>query len=253
MLEVNKNVCARKEVTGGIVDIDFYKQRTRCHVNGVGIANEGAMKGLAWEFIEGQRGWRTRTRGAGVHLGNRDVQAQLTNGGDVKEFPRLCAGPCIDECSDIRTAGGDDAVEGGVDLFERLQLFKTPDVGGAGFGRGFDRAEIADRLVGFLLGHGTSAYQVLPAAGGDLGNVQVGLRGVQVRSSLQQLLVNFGSFDLRQQLAFLDMSANVEIPAVEIATGSRIDRRVTECLGVSGQNYFLCGGTFPRKNHGQGR
>src|SRR5260370_10040995 len=69
---------------------------------------------------------------------------------------------------------------------------------------------------------------------------------------MQQLVVDFGSFDLREQLAFLDMGANVEIPALEIATGSRIDGRITECLGVSGQDYFLRGGTFARKNPGHG-
>ena len=89
-------------------------------------------------------------------------------------------------------------------------------------------------------------------ARGDFGDVQVGLRGIQVRSSLQQLLVDFGSFDLREQLAFLDMRANVEIPALEITTGSRIDRRVAECLRITGQDNFLRGGAFSRKDHGDG-
>src|SRR4029077_1117200 len=199
-LEVYKDVSARQELTGWIVDIDFDKQRTRSDVNGVGVANKSAMKSLAREFVEGQGGWRTGPCGTGVHLGNRDVQAELANRGHVKEFPRLCAGACIDERSDVRTAGGDDPVKGRIDLFKRLQLFKAPHVGGAGFGRGFHCAEIADRLVGFLLGNGAIAYQALPTSRGDLGNVQVGLRGVKIRSSLLQLLVDFGGFDLREQL-----------------------------------------------------
>src|SRR5260370_40629216 len=48
------------------------------------------------------------------------------------------------------------------------------------------------------------------------------------------------------------MRANVEIPALEIAAGSRVDRRVTKCLSVAGQDNFLCGGTFFRKDHGHG-
>ena len=134
------------------------------------------------------------------------------NGGDVKELSRLCICPCIDECSDVRIAGGDDPAKGSIDLFERLQLFKAPHVSGTRFGRGFHRAEIADRLVGFLLGDGAVAYQVLPTSCGDLGDFQVGLRGIQVRSSLKQLLVDFWGFDLREQLAFLNVRADVEIP-----------------------------------------
>ncbi len=210
------------------------------------------MKGLAWEFIESQRGWCTGARGTGVYLRNRNVQAERANGCHVKEFPGLRAGPCIDECSDVRIAGGYDSIKWSINLLERLQLFQASHIRGTGFGRGCHRIEIADRLVGFLLGNGARAHQVLPATGGDLRNVQVGLRGIQVRSGLLQLLVDFGSFNLREQLALLDMRANVEIPALQIATGSRIDWRVTECLRVAGQNNFLGGGTLPRKDHRDG-
>src|SRR5216683_2351356 len=50
------------------------------------LAKESAMKGLAREFIEGQSGGRTGTRGTGVHLRNRDVYANGANRGDVKQF-----------------------------------------------------------------------------------------------------------------------------------------------------------------------
>ncbi len=210
------------------------------------------MKSLAREFIEGQGGWRTGAGGAGVHLGNRDVQPELLNGRDVKEFPRLRAGPSVDECSNVRIARGDDAVEGGIDILKRLQLHQASNIRSAGCGRCFHRAEITDRLVSFLLGHGTRTHQVEPAVRGDLGNVQVRLRGIQLRLSLLQLLVDFGSFDLREQLAFLNMRANIEIPALEITTGSRIDRCVAECLRIAGQDNFLRRGAFLRKDHGDG-
>src|SRR5260370_6207665 len=64
-----------------------------------------------------------------------------------------------------------------------------------------------------------------------------------------QLLLDFGSFYLREQLAPLDMRANVEIPTLKVATGSRIDRRIAECLGIARQDDLLCGSAFPRKNH----
>src|SRR5216683_3209277 len=248
--EVDKAVSTWQELAGRIVNIDFNKQRTRSDVNGVGVANERAAKSLAREFIEGQSGGRTGTRGTGVHLRNRHVYAKGANRGDVKQFSRLCACPCVDERPDIRIARGDDAVKGRMDLFERLQLLETPHVGGTRFGRGFHRAEIADGLIGFLLGHGPRTHQVLPTGGSDFGNVQVSLRGIQLRLSLPQLLVDFGSFDLREQLAFLDMRANVEIPTLEITAGSCKERSVAECLRIAGQDNFLRGSAFLRTNHG---
>src|SRR4029077_6602340 len=119
---------AGQELASRIVNIDFDKQRARRNVNGVGVANESAMKGLAREFIEGQSGWGTRARGAGVHLGDGDVKAERANGGHVKEFPRLCAGPRIDERPDVRMAGGDDAVEGRIDFLKRLQLLQSSHI-----------------------------------------------------------------------------------------------------------------------------
>src|SRR4029077_16105242 len=126
------------------------------------------MEGPAREFIEGQCGRRTGACRTGVHFWDRDVEPKDVNGGDVKELSRLCICPGIDECSDVRIAGRDDPVKGSIDLFERLQLFKALTVSGTGFGSGFHRAEIADRLVGFLLGDGAVAYQVLPTSCGDL-------------------------------------------------------------------------------------
>src|ERR1700739_2003875 len=167
----------------------------------------------------------------------------------MKEFSRLRVGAGIDECSDVGIAGGDDPVKGRIDLFERLQLLEAPHVGGTGFRRSLHRAEIAYRLVGFLLRYRAVADQVLPASCGDLGNIQVGLRRIQVRSGLQQLLVDFRSFYLRKQLALLDMRANIEVPAPEIAAGSRIDWRIAECLRVAGQDYFLRGCALLRKDY----
>src|SRR5207244_3451240 len=115
-LEMHKDVSARQELAGRIVNIDFDKQRTRIDVNRVGVANESAMEGLARKFVERQGGWSPGACRTGVHLRNRDVQAQRANGGDVKELSRLSVGPGIDECSDVRIAGSDDPVKGGIDL-----------------------------------------------------------------------------------------------------------------------------------------
>ena len=57
-------------------------------------------------------------------------------------------------------------------------------------------SEVTDGLVGFLLGHGVSLPEELPAVCGDLGEVEVRLRGFEVRPSLLQLLVDFGRLNL---------------------------------------------------------
>jgi len=95
------------------------------------------MEGLARKFVERQGGWGPGACRTGVHFRNRDVQAELADGRDVKEFSRLCIGPGVDQCSNVRIPRGDDAIKWGINLFERLQLFKPPYVGGTGFGPAF--------------------------------------------------------------------------------------------------------------------
>ncbi len=128
---------------------------------------------------------------------------------------------------------------GAVDLFEGLQLLQPVNVCGHGIDRRLPRAEIADRLIGLLLGDGIRLEQVLPASRGDLCQLLVRLRILQVCASLIQLLINFRGFDLRQQLTLLDVGADVYIPMLEIAIGTGIDGRVVECLRVARQHDLL--------------
>ena len=149
------------------------------------------------------------------------------------------AGAGVDELADVGVAGGEDAVEGSVDFFEGLEFFEAADVGGAGIDGGFFGGEVALGLIGFLLGDGAGADEELPAGGGDFGDVVIGLRGFEVGASLLELLIDFGRFDFGEELAFFYGSADVEVPALQIAVGAGVDGRVDEGGGVAGERDFL--------------
>jgi len=102
--EMYKDVSAWQEWPVGL-STSIRQQRTRSDINGVGVANQSAMKSLTRKFIEGQGGWRTGARGTGDTREPRHTAGAL-NGGDVKSSLGWCAGPCIDESSDVRTTGG---------------------------------------------------------------------------------------------------------------------------------------------------
>src|SRR6202035_5101923 len=70
-------------------------------------------------------------------------------------------------------------------------------------------------------------------------DVVIGLSGYEVGTSLQQLLVDFRSFDFGEELAFFDARADVEVPALQVAVGARVNWSVNEGYGVAGQRDFL--------------
>ncbi len=81
--------------------------------------------------------------------------------------------------------------------------------------------------------------QVHDPPGGHLRESQVRFGGLQIGLRLLKLLVGFGSFDLGEQVAFVDVRADIGIPLLQIAVGARIDRRVDQRLRVSRQHQLL--------------
>ena len=102
------------------------------------------------------------------------------------------------------------------------------------------------------MGNGAGAHQILPAVCSDFGDVQISLGGIQVCSGLLKLLVEFRRFDLREQLPFLNMRPNIEIPTFEIATGSRVNGGVAKRLRVARQDDLLQRRAFLRRHNGNG-
>jgi hypothetical protein len=117
----------------------------------------------------------------------------------VKEF---LARAGIDQLAGIDIAGGDDAVEGRIDLLKGLQLAQPLDVGlgGATAPRWPRPGSRRYRCPG---GRRRWIDEAGVAIGLDAGVVGVGLGGVQVGLGLGQLLVHLGRGDLGQQRALL--------------------------------------------------
>ena len=57
----------------------------------------------------------------------------------------------------------------------------------------------------------------------------------QRRAPLRQLLIDFGRFDLCQQLIGLHLIAQIDEPARDVAAGARVDHRLFERLNAGGQ------------------
>ena len=120
-----------------------------------------------------------------------------------------------------------------------MQLLQPGLVEARGLQHRFARMEIADCLVGRLFGDGIGLQQLLPARGGDLGELVVGLGRGAVGARLLELVVDLRRLDLREQLTGFHARADIGVPALEIAVGPRVDRRVHERLHVAGQHELL--------------
>ena len=128
-LEVSEDVSAGEELAFGIGDIDLDVQGAGAGVDGVGVAGDGAFEDLTGILVEGKGRLAAVVYGGGVGLGDGDVDADAADGRKVEELLRGGVFPGGDERADIDAAGGDDAVEGGVDVLKGLKLLEAADVG----------------------------------------------------------------------------------------------------------------------------
>ena len=86
-------------------------------------------------------------------------------------------------------------------MLEGLQLLEAADVGLGGFDGGPLGGGAGDGDVGLLLGDGVGLEQILIALGGGVGEVEVGLRALEVGLGDLELLVELGGFDGGHELA----------------------------------------------------
>ncbi len=83
------------------------------------------------------------------------------------------SGSGVDERTGIDVALDQYAGEGSVDVLERFQLLEAADIGVGGSQVGQSLLISAGLRVGFLLGDGIRLAQILPAIGGDFGDVEL--------------------------------------------------------------------------------
>ena len=103
----------------------------------------------------------------------------------------------------------------------------------------FCAARLLDRLIGLLLRNRIRLEQISASGRRWSAPAPVGLGGLQIGPRLLQLLIDLGRVDLRQQFALSHTRADIEIPVLQIAVGTGIDRRIDEGLGVAGQHDLL--------------
>ena len=90
-------------------------------------------------------------------------------------------------------------------------------------------------LIDVLRGDRIGAGERLPALGRDFRELRIGLSHVEVRARLHELLVEIGRVDLGEQLARLDLAADVVLPALQVAGHTRIDGGSDKCLQTAGE------------------
>ena len=118
-LEVDLGERAGQQLAGAVVHVDLDQQGAAGRIDGVGGADQRALVDLAGVLGEGEADFGAAPYVRRVELGQVGVDAQGLNGLHVKEF---LARAGVDQLAGIDVAGGDDAVEGRIDLFEGLQV-----------------------------------------------------------------------------------------------------------------------------------
>ena len=118
-LEMNLRERTGKQLAVPVVHIDLNQQGAAGRIDGVGGADQGSLKRLARIFRKSQVELEPSLCGVHVELRHIGVDAKGLNGLHVKE---LSSGALIDQLAGIDITGGDHAIEGGIDLFERNQL-----------------------------------------------------------------------------------------------------------------------------------
>ena len=141
-----------------------------------------------------------------------------------------------DELADIRISRGNDTIERSDDLLEARELLQPLHIGARGLHLRVTRSGRGNLLVGFLLRDGVGRAQIAPALRGQVGDFLVGFGRREIGFRLAQLLIDFRGLDLGQQLAGLHRCADVDQPALQIATGARVDGRLVVRLDVARQN-----------------
>ena len=187
-----------------------------------------------------QFGLESGRGGRGIRLRHLGVDAQAM---DVRQAKQLRARRLtgVDEIAHIGVSSGDDAVEGGDHALEGLEIGESRDVLPGRIHGGLLGGGVGRAVVRILDGNRLRLEQALPTLVGDERYGQIGLRGCEIRMRLLPLLVHFRCLDVRQQVAFVDLGADVGAPALQISAGSGVNRRFDVSLDDAREHQFVSG------------
>src|SRR5256885_2381309 len=115
-----------------------------------------------------------------IKFRNANIGPNGIRGGKNKQLLSGPAIPCVDEISKIDVAPGDDTAKWGVNVLERFQLLKPPDIGLRGSYSRAPRGIISHRIVYFLLRYAVRLNQFFIPRGGNARKIFVGLHATQI-------------------------------------------------------------------------
>ena len=246
------SVTAGEQGTVVIRYVHFGEQGTRAWVDRLGRAHHFALEILAGILSKLQVGAESRANRGRVSFWHADISANGIRLRERKELLRCAAVSRIDQRARIHAAPRNDAAERRINMLEGFQFFEPPHVGFRGSYVGDFGFQIPDGVIDFLLRDAVGLDEFLVTRCGDPGEIRVGLCGIEFGARLRQLLIHFGSVDVRQQLALPDAAADVVIPLFQIAVGARIDGRFDIGLHGAGEDEVLLRRFHRGMNHGHG-
>ena len=129
---------------------------------------------------------------------------------------------------------GHDPVERRPDVLEVFQGFQPVYDRLVSNHRGLAAMVVAGGRIEVLRRNHIRFQELLIATVGNLRQIPRGRCDPQLRLSLGELLIHGRGVDVGQDLAGLDLSANVEIPGFQVAAGLSQDRRIGVRHGLAG-------------------
>ncbi len=155
----------------------------------------------------------------------------------------------LDQRSNIDVARGDDAIERRGDVGEGLERLQPIDVGLGGLDLGGLGVRIAVLFVGLLLRYGCSVAQGIPPRRGHF-------RQRQIRLSLRELalgdgdaLVKFGRVNDREDVALLDLGADVLAPRADVTAHLAMNGGRLKSFDIAGQHELTRFAAAFHRNH----
>src|SRR5260370_32694144 len=183
--QVDLCVGASEQRACGIVDIDFNQQGTGCYSDRIGGAHKFAAKCTSWKLSETEISCHPDLNPLRIFLRDVYVDAQFSGLSHVEEigFNRATASG-VNQVTDIRVSGGDDAVEGSVNLFEGHQCRVLVSGCLVCLDNCFVRIVRTDGIIDILLRYGFAFQKSLISGFGDRSELEIGLCGEQVAACL---------------------------------------------------------------------
>ena len=234
-MEGDLGVHARHQGAVGVGREHFDPDRARGRINRLGGAVHRALEDAPGELRRGHVGRQADAMLGRATCGHFHEDARRLRGGDGERAWCRAGAAGGDQVADVHGPPGHHAVEGRHDLLEADQVFEPAHVRLAQGYLGLRRFQLGQAdvqlrflLVGLLQRHDPFGRGGLKSHMGDpgefgrgLGQFHVGLQRLQFGPGDHEFLVEVGRVNRGQDVAGLDVVADIEIPYSDVAVDPR--------------------------------